>query len=112
VLAYWHRPFLSSGKGRGTPAMVALWSAFQGRPTIVLNGHRHNYERLSPRHRIREFVVGTGGATDGRFRSKAVSGSARRIQHTPGVLLLRLRVGSYTWSFRDTSNKTRDSGSG
>jgi hypothetical protein len=112
VLAYWHRPFISSGVGRGTPSMVALWRAFLGRPTIVLNGHRHNYERLGSRHRIREFVVGTGGSTDGRFRRTPAAGSARRVARTPGVLRLRLSRGSYTWSFRNTSNRTLDSGSG
>jgi hypothetical protein len=64
VIAYWHRPFLSSGvKHGGDIHMVALWSALLGRNAIVLNGHEHNYERFAPRHGIREFVVGTGGSS-------------------------------------------------
>jgi acid phosphatase type 7 len=112
ALAYWHRPFLSSSRRGGEIAMVSLWRPFVGRPTLVLNGHVHAYERFAPRHQIREIVVGTGGSSDQGFRHPAARGSLKRITHTPGVLLLHLRVGSYTWSFRNTSNRTLDSGIG
>jgi hypothetical protein len=111
ALAYWHRPFLSSGSTHGGDIhMVALWSAFLGRPTIVLNGHEHNYERFARRHDIREFVVGTGGSSTYPFRRKPARGSARRIAHTPGALRLHLMTGSYTWSFRNVSDKLIDTG--
>jgi hypothetical protein len=113
ALAYWHQPLLSSGVVHGgNPAMTALWNPFEGRPTIVLNGHEHNYERFAPRNDVREFVVGTGGSASYPFGPSPAAGSAKRITNTPGVLLLQLRPGSYTWSFRDTRNKTLDSGRG
>jgi hypothetical protein len=111
AVAYWHRPFLSSGSTHhGDIFMVPLWSAFLGRPTIVLNGHEHNYERFAPRHDIREFVVGTGGSSTYPFRRTPARGSARRIAHTPGVLRLHLMSGYYTWSFRNVSDKLIDTG--
>jgi alkaline phosphatase len=111
AIAYWHRPFLSSGsKHGGDIHMVALWRKFQGRPTIVLTGHEHDYERFAPRHGIREFVVGTGGSSTFSFRRTPARGSERRIAHTPGLLRLHLKTGSYTWSFRTTSNKLIDTG--
>lgn len=112
ALAYWHRPFLSSSKHGGEIAMVSLWRPFVGRPTLVLNGHVHAYERFAPRHQVREIVVGTGGSADQGFRSPPAPGSRKRITHTPGVLLLRLTTGSYTWRFRNTGNRTLDSGTG
>jgi hypothetical protein len=111
VIAYWHRPFISSGaKHGGDIHMVALWSALLHRNAIVLSGHEHNYERFAPRHGIREFVVGTGGSSTYSFRSKHAPGSDRRIAHTPGLLRLHLSTGSYTWSFRTTSNRLIDTG--
>jgi calcineurin-like phosphoesterase family protein len=111
VIAYWHRPFLSSGQKHGGDIhMVALWRPLQGRPAIVLTGHEHNYERFKPRHDIREFVVGTGGSSTYLFRRHPAHGSKRRIAHTPGLLRLHLFTGSYTWSFRTTSNRLIDTG--
>jgi hypothetical protein len=113
ALAYWHRPFLSSGVVHGgDPHLVYLWRPFLGRKTIVLNGHEHNYERFAPRHRIREFVVGTGGSASYPFRANKARGSTRRIAHTPGLLRVHLKTGSYTWSFRTTSNRLIDTGHG
>jgi hypothetical protein len=113
VIAYWHRPFISSGvKHGGDIHMVALWNALLGRNAIVLNGHEHNYERFAPRHGIREFVVGTGGSSTYPFRARHARGSVRRIAHTPGLLRLQLKTGSYTWSFRTAGNKLIDTGHG
>jgi hypothetical protein len=113
ALAYWHQPMLSSGVVHGgNSAMIALWRPFEGRPTIVLNGHEHNYERFAPRDDVREFVVGTGGEASYPFGPTPSPGSVKRITNTPGVLLLHLSNGSYTWSFQDTGNKPLDTGSG
>ena len=74
VLAYWHHPRFSSGDEHGNdPSVGALWDAlYAAGAEIVINGHDHDYERFAPQTPsgaadpatgIREFVVGTGGAS-------------------------------------------------
>src|SRR6266540_1133545 len=74
TLAYWHHPLFSFSSGSGaSPAMRPLWRLlYQAHADVVLNGHSHNYQRWKPQapggkldiqHGIREFVVGTGGAS-------------------------------------------------
>ena len=62
--------------------------------TLVLNGHDHDYERFAPQNPsgrvtesrgIREFIVGTGGATLGSLASNA-SNSEVRNNDSYGVL--------------------------
>ncbi len=113
VLAYWHRPLYSSGvEHGGDPAMQPFWTALGGRFGVILNGHEHNYERFAPRGGLREFVVGTGGSATYPFRATPDATSARRIADTPGVLLLQLETGAYTWSFRNVDNRPLDAGTG
>ncbi len=111
VLVYWHRPRYSSGIKHGSdPAMQPFWTALAGRSGIVLNGHEHNYERFAARGGLRAFVVGTGGSSSYPFRARPVPGSVKRIAGTPGVLVLHIKTGSYTWSFRNTNNRVLDAG--
>ena len=118
-LAYWHHPRWSSGAEGSDPDIGPLWRLLvrQG-VDVVLNGHRHHYERFAPlsrggrvdpRRGIREFVVGTGGASLSGFGEPA-RGSQKRIADVFGVLRLRLRTHGYDWAFLGTNGVARDRG--
>jgi hypothetical protein len=107
-LVYWHHPLWSSGVVQGSyPPMRPLWKVlFRSGVDVVLNGHEHNYERFAPmrpsgrhapRHGIREFVVGTGGAGLYPF-GRAIRNSQRRLSRY-GVLKMKLSPRIYRWAF-------------
>lgn len=109
TLAYWHHPLFSSGaKHGGEPTVRPLWQALaEAGADVVLAGHEHNYERFAPqdasgrpdpRHGIRQFVVGTGGAGHYGFGTPLAT-SERRNADTFGVLRLTLRPDGYDWRF-------------
>lgn len=109
ILAYWHIPLFSSGEEHGNaPEMKAFWEdLYAAGADIVLNGHDHDYERFalqSPEgspdstHGIREFVVGTGGKSQRKFRAP-LSTTEVRSNSTFGVLRLDLARDSYQWQF-------------
>jgi acid phosphatase type 7 len=121
TLAYWHHPRYSSGHGGNNTDTQPLWEALSDAGVeIVLSGHSHHYERFAPLDRtgnlswafggIRQFVVGTGGASTG--------GAGSRIPHsevaqntTFGVLKLTLHATSYEWRFEPVAGKAfTDSG--
>jgi hypothetical protein len=75
---------------------------------IVVNGHDHDYERMAParpngtidsRFGLRQFVVGTGGASLRPEGAAAVPHSRVFQDIAHGVLRLRLNDGGYSWSF-------------
>jgi hypothetical protein len=117
-LAYWHHPRWSSGEHGSDGRVGSLWQVlFRLGVDVVLNGHDHDYERFAPmrpsgtyapRHGIREFVVGTGGAHLDPF-GPALRNSQRRIsQH--GVLKLTLSPRSYRWAFIRIDGHVTDHG--
>jgi calcineurin-like phosphoesterase family protein len=117
-LAYWHHPRWSSGEHGSDTRMGSLWKVLFGLGVdVVLNGHEHDYERFAPmqpsgkyapRHGIREFVVGTGGARLDPF-GPALRTSQRRIsQH--GVLKMTLSPRSYRWAFIRSDGHVTDKG--
>ncbi len=110
VVAYWHRPRFSSGQHGSDRGMRRLWAALAGRTAIVLNGHEHSYERFAPKGQRRQFVVGTGGSSTYPFRRHHAVGSVKRITGSPGVLLLKLAKGSYSWRFLDVHSHVLDRG--
>src|SRR2546423_781273 len=109
------------------PTMDAMWQILQAhRADVVLNGHRHVYERFpkmvlpaptgggpgvpDPVNGIREFVVGTGGGPHHHFdpdprddptQTIYEPNSEVHIQQAFGVLRLSLHAGSYGWQFLD-----------
>jgi PKD repeat protein len=118
--AIWHQPRFSSSGGSG--AMLQIWQLlYDSGAEIVLNGHRHNYERFAPQTAagaadpafgIREFVVGTGGASLSSFSTIAAN-SEVRSNTTYGVLKLTLHSTSYDYSFLPIAGQTfTDSGVG
>jgi hypothetical protein len=121
TLAYFHYPLFTSGKYRpGIPAVRPLWEAlYKAGADVVLNGHDHNYQRFAPQNPerkadfergIREFVVGTGGASHYAILSP-IAHIQRYDDHTYGVLKLTLRSGSYGWRFVPVAGRSfTDSG--
>ncbi len=122
TLAYWHEPRFSSGPHGSNAKYQALWQAlYDNGAEIVLDGHDHDYERFAPQapdgtpdaaRGIREFVVGTGGATLYPIIIPAAN-SETRNNNTWGVLKLMLHANSYEWQFMPAAGKMfTDSGSG
>jgi acid phosphatase type 7 len=122
TLAYFHHPLFNSGAEHGNaPKMRPSWDAlYAAGAEAVLNGHEHTYERFAPQtpggaadpaKGIREFVVGTGGASHYRFGTIQPNSQVRNGD-TYGVLKLTLHSGSYDWQFVPEAGKTfADSGS-
>ena len=122
-LAYWHHPRFSSGTTHGSStASEPLWQAlYDAGADVIVVGHEHHYERFAPQtptgtldsaRGIREFVVGTGGASLYPFGT-AIANSELRDNTTQGVIKLTLRSNGYDWEFVPVAGGTfRDSGSG
>lgn len=121
VVAYFHRPLVSSGVHGSNPAVAPLWEAlYDVGADVVLGGDDHDYERFAPLGRdgppaedgMRAFVVGTGG-TDLRPFDEVKAGSEARNADDHGVLALTLGGGSYDWRFHPVADDTfTDEGSG
>jgi hypothetical protein len=123
TLAYWHHPRFNSGAAHGNNTAVAnFWNAlYQYGADVVLNGHEHVYERFAPQTPaaaadpaagIRQFTVGTGGASHYTFGTIQPNSEVRNGT-TYGVLKLTLHATSYDWQFVPVSGATfSDSGTG
>lgn len=109
VLAYWHRPFFTSGAVHPPESsMRPFYDALQAAGAeIVLSGHNHQYERFAPQlpdgtassEGIRQFVVGTGGFHGlYDFIPTAKPNSEARYKGF-GVLKLTLGANGYSWEF-------------
>jgi hypothetical protein len=121
TIAIWHHPLFSSGEHGNDPKMKSSWDAlYAANADVIVNGHDHDYERFAPQdpngaadttRGMREFVVGTGGASHTAFFAVQPN-SQVRDSDTFGVLKLTLNSSSYDWQFVPESGKTfTDSGS-
>ena len=62
---------------------------------------------------VRQFVVGTGGATLRQFAPQPAANSEARIAGAYGVLALKLRPAAYDWRFVPVAGASyTDAGSG
>jgi hypothetical protein len=123
TLAYWHHPRFSSDKNYGNDADVAyFWEAlYDHGAEVVLSAHAHVYERFAPQtpgakadndFGIRQFVVGTGGASHYRFGAARPNSQVRNA-NTYGLLKLTLGDSGYDWQFVPEAGRTfNDSGRG
>jgi acid phosphatase type 7 len=123
TLAYWHHPRFTSGRehGNATEMQPIWWALYDHGAEIVLSGHNHQYERFAPQtptgmldrvRGVRQFVVGTGGASHYGF-GKAKPNSEVRNSTAFGVLKLTLDVNSYTWQFVSVAGQIfTDTGTG
>jgi hypothetical protein len=119
TLAYWHHPRFSSGDAHGSSTTVQpLWGLLETEGAeIVLSGHDHVYERFAPQtgagaaspSGIRQFVVGTGGASADGFAATQPN-SEVRIATTKGVLELTLATSGYSWRFLNVTGAVLDAG--
>ena len=120
TLAYWHKPRFSSGQHGNIAHVAPFWQAlYDHGADVVLNGHDHTYERFAPQNPngqadaargLREFVVGTGGATLYSFPTIQPNSQVRN-NTTWGVLKLTLHATSYDWQFVPIAGQTfTDSG--
>ena len=124
TIAYWHHPRFSSGSQHGSSITTRpLWQAlYEFGAEIVVSGHEHNYERFAPQtpggvvdaaKGIREFVVGTGGASHYNDAATRLPNSQVFNGTTSGVLKLTLGDGTYAWQFVHVAGQTfSDKGSG
>ncbi len=119
TLAYFHEPLFSSGSA--SSRVRPFWRAlYQANAEAVIGGHIHAYERFrpmepdgdyNPSRGIRQFVVGTGGASHNRPFDGIAANSVSRNTDTYGVLKLTLRSGGYEWKFVPVAGETfTDSG--
>lgn len=108
TLAIWHRPLFSSGGPNGdSPDMRDTWQAlYDLNVDVIVNGHEHVYERFDPQDAngnpdpargMRQFTVGTGGATISGFVTVKRNSSVR-ISYW-GVARFTLLDNSYMWEF-------------
>jgi hypothetical protein len=107
TLAIWHHPRFSSGKHGSDSTVGVLWQdLYAAGADVVINGHDHMYERFALQNPsgkadtrgIRQFTVGTGGATLYPL-STVKANSQVRDNKTFGVLKLTLHASSYDWKF-------------
>jgi hypothetical protein len=98
--------------------MRELWRLLDDHDAdVVVNGHEHFYERFSRQdadgradeNGVRQFIVGTGGATLYTFVRQTANSSARLASH--GIVRFTLRPDAYDWEFLDVSGNLHDGGS-
>jgi acid phosphatase type 7 len=107
TLAYWHHPLFSSGPNGDNAVMRDIWRILQeAGADVVIVAHDHLYERFAlqdadgradPRHGLRQFTVGTGGAH--LYNPKTIRANSEMIGSYHGVLKLTLKAESYDWQF-------------
>jgi hypothetical protein len=99
-----------------------LWNALsEAGAEVIVNGHDHDYERFAPQTSagaadpakgIRQFVVGTGGASLRSFATVRANSEVRNST-TFGVVKLTLSPSSYGWQFVPAGSGTfKDAGNG
>jgi hypothetical protein len=102
--------------------MEDFWKElYAAKADIILNGHNHNYERFAPQdpeqnpdpNGIREFVVGTGGASLDVSTKPLELNEEVRSAAAYGYIKLTLKSDGYDWQFiAQPGNSFTDSGSG
>jgi hypothetical protein len=121
TLAYWHKPYFTSGDLPPALSLRTLFTIlYNANAEVVVQGHNHIYERFYPQdpngarnlaRGIRTFVVGTGGAPLLPMRAKTPNLQVRQ-NTSHGVLKLSLHPTWYKWEFVPVAGKTfRDFGS-
>jgi len=108
-LAFWHTPRYSAGKHGDSANVEALWSAVEGRATLLVNAHDHNMQRMRPREGTLALIAGSGGNGLYPVRDddpRLAWGDDRHY----GALRLRLEPGRADWSFVSAAGDELDSG--
>jgi calcineurin-like phosphoesterase family protein len=117
-MAIWHHPLYSSGPNGPHPHMKPIYQLlFEQGVDVVVNAHDHLYERFSRQdadgrqveNGIRQFIVGTGGAT--LTRAMRATPNSAIVLSTYGIMRFTLRADSYDWEFLETAGSLGDNGS-
>ena len=114
--AYFHYPLFSAGgQHGGKPSVRPFWRLLhQHGAEWVLGGNDHNYQRFAPQspdgeldteRGIRQFVVGTGGASHYKLGTPLPNTEVQN-SGTFGVLRLTLHASSYEWEFIPQEGRT------
>lgn len=123
VMAIWHRPLFSTGSHGNSNRMSDVFKVlYDSGADVVLAGHDHGYQRFTAADMtgtpdaargIRQFVVGTGGASLYAFPTDSALIEVRD-NTTHGVLRLDLAPGGYSWEFLPVpaADAFTDSGTG
>jgi 3',5'-cyclic AMP phosphodiesterase CpdA len=122
TLAIWHHPLFASHAQTDQPRdLRALWEMlYAAGADVIINGHVHAYERFAPLNPdgqpdpsgIRQFIVGTGGASLAKAPRRTHPYSEVWDVSTWGVLKLTLYPTRYEWTFVPAAGGTfTDSGS-
>ena len=128
VIAVWHKPRFSSGETSYQALQPMYDDLYEFGVDILLQGHDHIYERLEPvtsgatlssapvadpLYGIRQFTVGTGGASLHSCLVAPLSTSDVCNSSTYGVMKFTLHPTSYDWQFLPVAGQSfTDSGSG
>jgi hypothetical protein len=107
-LAFWHRPRFSGGLHGDYPPMAPVWRRLQGHARLVLSGHDHDMQRLTPRGGIYQYVSGSGGKSHYAV-SRAYPGLRFADDRSWGALRLDLRPGVARLAFVSAGGKRLDS---
>jgi hypothetical protein len=124
TLSYMHHPLWSSGGSTGGQYYSGVrrpWDVmYPAGVDLILDGHRHFYERMAPMKPdgtadpatgMRHIIVGSGGIGGGNVNNP-IAVSEVRNGTTFGVLKLYLYDDSYAWKFIPRTGQTfTDSGS-
>jgi hypothetical protein len=124
TMVIWHNPAYSPSSVGGSSAMRPMFQLlYSSGVEMVMNGNDHVYDRYAElngsgvavapgAHGLREFIVGTGGRSLGKFGVAKSANEQVRFNDSFGVLKLTLHPTSYDWQFVDASGSTStDSGS-
>jgi hypothetical protein len=108
TLATFHHPLFNSGTLGNQLNMKPIWDAlYAAGAAVVLNAHQRAYERFAPQtpdgvadstRGIREFVVGTGGASHEPLGIIQPNSLVRNAD-TYGVIKLTLHARGHDWRF-------------
>jgi acid phosphatase type 7 len=120
TLAFWHQPRFSVGPTTLANVLPFWNDLYAAHADVVVNGHKHNYERLTKLNPIgspdpsgiREFIAGTGGVNRS-IGSRLYPGTEASDGKHFGILELTLHPTTYDWQFvaDDGSGSVLDSGS-
>lgn len=106
-IAFWHRPRFSAGLHGDAADVAPLWDTVRGRAALVLNGHDHTSQRLTPVGGTTEYVAGAGG-----HAPYPLNTADRRLAYgstgAPTALRLRLRPGRADLAFVRDDGRTVD----
>jgi hypothetical protein len=110
TLVYFHHPLFSSQEYNTLTRLKRFWDVlYEYGVEVIVNGDAHCYERFMPQtpdgtpdpeRGIRQFIVGTGGATLLRqMGTRVLPTSEVRDNSTHGVIKFTLHADSYSWEF-------------